>query len=161
MRILRPYRTGQLFDAAPFGRGRGKFRLLCISTELSHWAPFCCRFFWTRCIPATLARRKRGARTKKARDQFKRHYIHEELPHWAPFCCRVDQLTSKMFEKFSLFSIMSLKTVVVCFFMTSFRCVSVVSFYLSALHYNTAVDSIYCRLSLQQQNFETKRFSIF
>ena len=74
--------------------------------------------------------------------------------------------TSKMYEQFSLYSIMSLKTVVVRFIMTSFRSVSVVSFYLLALHYNTAaiitaVDSIYCRLPLQQQNFETKRFPIF
>ena len=151
---------------AAFWRGCGKFRLLCISTERSHWALFGCRFFWTRCVRATLARRKRDMHAKKAHDQLKRHYMHEALPDWAPFCCRVDQLTSKMFEQFSLYSIMSLKTAVVRFIMTSFRCVSVVSFYLLALHYNTAaiiaaVDTIYCRLSLEQQNFETKRYSIF
>ena len=54
---------------------------------------------------------------------------------------------------------MFLKTVV-RFIMTSFRRVSVVLFYLLALHYNTAaittaVDSIYCRLSLQQLRDET------
>ena len=68
--------------------------------------------------------------------------------------------TSKMFEQFSLYSIMSLKTIVVRFSMTSFRCVSIISFYILTFHYNaaaiiTAVDNIYCRLSLQQQNFET------
>ena len=110
-----------------------------------------------RVVSAPLLLEEKGARAKKAHEQLKRHYIHEALPHWAPFCCCVVSWLQKCLNSPVCIRLaMSFKTVVVRFIMTSFRCVSVVSFYLLALHYNTAAI-----ITLQLQNFETKRFSIF